>query len=356
MRNPNLTSSSQGGGAVDVWSIPNDTRLKLERKYREAAAREAAAGHFGRAAYIHGELLGDWAQAAAMLEKAGRPREAARIYMERLRSGTRAAQCLEKAGLLAEAAVLYREAHQYEKAGDLLAALGQEEEAKALWETALLALSSPLDQARLLEGKLKNPAHALRVLQSGWPSGRQAQACFDAHLALLGRLGRHEAAGGLLDRLEHESVIRLQPASAMVASLHRLFSQYPDFPLRAKAAGLAAPFIGEALTAEPPPDRAETAKLLTLLPQFSPEDVLLSRDSARFSLSRHRPAVPLLEQSRSTHLRPDRVIRLGDRMVHPDKAKEAVWDSLTDSPDGPHVVGWLRGHRGIWTEGVNTLL
>jgi tetratricopeptide (TPR) repeat protein len=153
-RNPDLDPFSKGSGAVDVWSINAETRLKLEKKYRDAAAREAAAGQWGRAAYIHGELLGDWARAAEMLEKGGRPREAARIYMERLRSGLRAAQCMEKAGLLAEAAGLFREAGQIEKAGDLMAALGQPEEARALWEKALAALTNPLEQARLMEEKL----------------------------------------------------------------------------------------------------------------------------------------------------------------------------------------------------------
>ncbi|MES2709500.1 MAG: hypothetical protein V4726_23085 [Verrucomicrobiota bacterium] len=331
-RNPDLTTFSHGGGVVDVWSISSDTRLKLERKYRDAAAKEAAAGHFGRAAYIYGELLGDWARAAEMLEKAGRPREAARIYMERLRSGTRAAQCLEKAGLLAEAAALYREAHQYEKAGDLLAALGQTEEARSLWETALKNLSNPLDQARLLETKLNDPGRALLTLQRAWPGGGQAQACFEAHFALLGRLGRHEASAAILDKVEHDPKFRFHPPSAMVSGLYHVFSKYPDFALRAKAAELATPLIGEALSDDPA--RTESAKLLALLPKFSPEDVLLARDAGRFSLTKHRPAVPLLERSQSTVLKPNRVIQL-DAAV--------TWDSLTDSPGGPHVVGWSRG-------------
>lgn len=332
-RNPDLTAFSHGGGAVDVWRISSGTRLRLERKYRDAAAKEAAAGHFGRAAYIYGELLGDWARAAEMLGKAGRPREAARIYMERLRSGIRAAQCLEKAGLLAEAAALYREANQLEKAGDLLALLGQTGEAHELWETALKTLSNPLDQAKLLETKLQDPDRALQRLQRAWPGSNQAQACFEVHFSLLGRLGRHDAASALFEKVEHDANFRFHPPGAMVSGLYHLFSNYPDFTLRAKAAELATTLIGEAFAGQI--SRVESAKLLALLPKFSPEDILLARDAGRFSLTKHRPAVPLLERSQSTLLKPDRVIQL-DASV--------TWDSLTDSPDGPHVVGWHAGY------------
>lgn len=343
-RNPELNTVSHGGGVVDVWSIPQDTRLKLERKYREAAAREAAAGHFGRAAYIYGELLGDWARAAEMLEKADRPREAARIYTERLRSGVRAAQCLEKAGLLAEAAVLFREAGQFEKAGDLLSALGQEAEARALWETALKSLGNPIQQAKLLEAKLADPDRALATLRRAWPGSSQAQVCFETQFALLGRLGRHEAAGALLDLVERDPGARFHPASSMVAALHQVFTAYPDFAVRSQAATLATPLIGESLGGEV--SRQESAKLLALLPKFAPGDVLLSRDAGRFSLTKHRPAVPLLERSQKTVLRPDRVIQL-------DKA--VTWDSLTDSPEGPHVVGWQKGYPGINPGNILTL-
>lgn len=343
-RNPELTHFSHGGGVVDVWNIASDTRLKLERKYREAAAREAAAGHFGRAAYIYGELLGDWARAAEMLEKAGRPREAARIYTERLRSGLRAAQCLEKAGLLAEAAVLFREAGQFEKAGDLLSALGQEAEARDLWETALKSLSHPLQQAKLLETKLADPDRALATLRRAWPGSSQAQACFEAQFALLGRLGRHEAAGSLLELVERDAGARFHPASAMVAALHQVFTAYPDFAVRSQASTLATPLIGEALGGEV--SRQESAKLLTLLPRFAPGDVLLARDAGRFSLTKHRPAVPLLERQQKTALRPDRVIELN---------KAGTWDSLTDSPEGPHVMGWLKGFGDNVPDRIHTL-
>ena len=329
MRNPGLTAFSQGGGAVDVWNIASGTRLKLEKRYREAAAREAAAGQWGRAVFIYGELLGDWNRAAEMLENGGRPREAARIYTERLGSGLRAAQCLEKAGLLAEAAALYQEAGQPEKAGDLFAALGQETIARQQWEAAADSLTNPLEQARLLESKLQDPDRALLALQSGWPAAGRALPCFEAWISLMGRLGRHAGVAACLDQLEKSPSQRLQPASTMVSGLQTIFAHYPDSSLRDQAAALAPLLIGEALATAP--GRAESERLLTLLPRFAPGDRLLARDAGRFALTKHRPVVPLLEQPQATVLRADRVIPLDPTVK---------WQSLTDSPHGPHVAGW----------------
>lgn len=336
-RTPDLHAARSGGGAVDVWSIPSDTRMKLERKYRDSAAREAAAGNFGRAAYIYGELLGDWARAAEMLEKAGRPREAARIYTERLRSGARAAQCLENAGLLAEAAALYRDVGQHEKAGDLLARLGRVDAAREYWETALRLDSNPVQKARILEQKLDDSDRALVILEAAWASQNSAdRAPMDAHFALLGRLGRHAAAGALLDRLEQTPSLRLPRAGMVTEVLHTVFCRYPDFTIQAQAAALALIHSGEALAKNG--SRAETAALLALLPKFSPEDRLLARDAGRFSLTKHRPAVPLMNHSRSGNLRPERVLALNGKVT---------WESLTDSPAGPDVMGWYWGNAAV---------
>jgi hypothetical protein len=328
-QNPELNPFRQGSGAVDPWSIAAEIRLKLEKRYREAAANEAAAGQWGRAAYIYGALLGEWGRAAEMLEKAGRPREAARIYTERLRSGLRAAQCLEQAGLLAEAAALYQEAGSHEKAGDLMAALGQPDAARERWELACKYLSNPLEKARLLETKLNDPDRALLVLESVPLQAGQAQACFEARFALLGRLERHAAAAVLLEDLENHPGRRLEPVSAMVACLHTLHTGYPDPVLRVKAATLAPWLIGTALAKSL--SRAERGRLLGWLPRFSPCDRLLARDAERFAMTKYRPAVPLLEQTSGNLLRPDRVIQLDASLQ---------WESITDSAEGPHVLGW----------------
>jgi tetratricopeptide (TPR) repeat protein len=348
MRNPDLTMCSHGGGVVDVWNIASDTRLKLEKRYRDAAAREAAAGEFGRAAYIYGELLGDWNRAAEMLEKAGRPREAARIYTERLCSGLRAAQCLEKAGLLAEAAVLYQEAGQPEKAGDVLALMGQEAAAREQWERALLLLSNPIEKAKLLENKLQDPERALHALRSGWPTGGQAVACFEAWTGLLQRLGRHGEIMDALAGFSSHRERRLQPPSTMVSGLLTLFLNYPDSGIRDAAAALAPVIIGESLAAAP--ERAEAECLLKFLPQFAPGDKLLARDASRFSLKKHRPSVPLYLRNRETYLRPSHTQQLEAKVI---------WESISSFHQAPHVAGWTAApgqsmDRICWVSGSIT--
>jgi len=328
-RSMELNSRSHGSGPVDVWNIDHETRLKLERRYREAATREAGAGHYGRAAYIYGELLGDWNMAAQMLEKAGRPREAARIYLDRLRSGPRAAECLEKAGLLAEAAALYQEAGMHEKAGDLLAALGRQEAAREQWMLAVKGLTNPLDQARLLETKLGEVDRALFVLDRAWPAGSHALACFQEEFALLGRHGRHEEAAAVLDRLERNPKARPSPVFSAVTGLGSVFDDYPDSAIAARAGYLALQFSGEFLAREPAGDSAR--KLLALIPHFAPGDRVMARDAQRFSISRNPPPVPLLSRGGKT-LRPDRVVEL--------ERKNVVWQSLACGNRGLSAAGW----------------
>ncbi len=326
-RSMELNSRSHGSGPVDVWNIDHDTRLKLERRYREAAGKEAAAGQFGRAAYIYGELLGDWNMAAQMLEKAGRPREAARIYLDRLRSGPRAAECLEKAGLLAEAAALFREARMFEKAGDVLARLGNEEAAREQWLLAVKGMSNPLEQARLLETKLGDVDRALFVLDRAWPGSPQALACFEAEFALLGRHARHAEAAEVLARLERNPTARLNLVTATVSGLRTVFQKYPDSTVRERAAELAVQFTGEFLSREP--KGASAKQLLATLPQFAPGDRLLARDAGRFGIGYNKPDVPLLARMEKV-LRPERVEQVPGGYY---------WRSLSSGPWGLSLAG-----------------
>jgi tetratricopeptide (TPR) repeat protein len=327
-RSLDLNARSHGSGPVDVWDINAETRLKLERRYREAAGKEAAAGQFGRAAYIYGELLGDWNMAAQMLEKAGRPREAARIYLDRLRSGAKAAECLEKAGLLAEAAALYREAGMHEKAGDVLAQLGNEEAAREQWRQALQRMSNALEQARLLETKLRDVDRALFVLDRAWPGSPQALACFEAEFALLGRHERHTEAAEVLARLERNPKARLNLVTATVSGLRTVFQKYPDSTVRERAAELAVQFTGEFLSREP--KGASAKQLLAALPQFAPGDRLLSRDAGRFGIGHNKPDVPLLARMEKV-LRVERVVELGSK---------TEWRSLASHSRTLSAAGW----------------
>lgn len=343
-RSMDLNSRTQGSGPVDVWNIDNDTRLKLERRYREAASKEAAAGQYGRAAYIYGELLGDWNMAAQMLEKAGRPREAARIYLDRLRSGPRAAECLEKAGLLAEAAALYQEARMHEKAGDVLAKLGNEEAAREQWRQALLHMSNPLHEARLLETKLRDVDRALFVLDRAWPGSPQALACFEEEFALLGRHERHAEAAEVLARLERNPKARLNLVTTTVSGLRTVFQKYPDSMVRDRAAELAVQFIGEFLSREPKGSSAK--QLLATLPQFAPGDRLLSRDAGRFGIGHNKPEVPLLARMEKA-LRVERVVELQGKYR---------WESLASGPRGLSVAGVIELAKGMKVAALDVMI
>ena len=327
-RNMNVNVGRHGSGPVDQWDIENEMRLKLERKYREAAAQEAAAGNYGRAAYIYGELLGDWNKAAEMLAKGGRPRDAARIYLERLHAGRRAAECLEQAGLLAEAAAMYREQGMHEKAGDLLAVLGQREAAREQWQLALLPMTNPVLQAELLAGKLEDPDRAIFVLDRGWPNSAHAVACFEAEFKLLGRLGRHEEATAVLDRLERSPRARLSPVKSQIHELSKIYSQYPDSVIRDRASELGLNFSGEFLAENP--KRTEAQDLLKLVHLFAPEDRLLRRDAERFNLKHNRPDVPLIRRGGSV-LRPQTVFPL---------QRAYDWQSLAIKDGKLMAAGW----------------
>ncbi len=327
-RSTRLDVARHGSATVDQWDIDNELRLKLERKYREAAAQEAAAGNYGRAAYIYGELLGDWNKAADMLARGGRPREAARVYLDRLKSGSRAADCLEKAGLLAESAALYRAHGLHEKAGDLLAKLGQRDAAREQWHVALQNLTNPVEQAALLAGKLEDPDRAVYVLDRAWPNSAHAVACFEAEFKLLGRLGRHEEAAAVLDRLERSPGARLSPVKSQVQELSKIYSHYPDSRIRDRASELGLQFSGEFLAAFAKP--AEVRCVLRLIHLFAPEDRLLRRDAERFSWKNSRPDVPLIRRG-GTVLRAQSVVQLERRYT---------WQSITTRGEQLSAAGW----------------
>ena len=307
-----------GGGGGDEWAVDQATRLRLERAYREAAVRESAAGRWLRAARIYGELLGDWAMAAQMLERAGRWREAARVYRERLRVPSKAAGCFESAGLLSEAVAAWREAGNHEKAGELLARLGQDEEARREWEQAVRVSRDPLKQAELLERRLGRVERALEVLVEAWRNGRNG-AAFEEFFALLGRLGRHGEARGMLEEMGRHPERGVRPRTAMMAALRTVFLGYPEAGVRGAAAETALVVAGDALGRKQSGDAARF--MVTELARFFPGDVLLGDDAARY-LAGKRMAVPVVRRAAA--------VRVADRVLGPEAGGEGEcrWDSL----------------------------
>ncbi len=320
-----------GSGGGDEWAVDQATRLRLERAYREAAVRESAAGRWLRAARIYGELLGDWAMAAQMLERAGRWREAARVYRERLRVPGKAAGCFESAGLLSEAVVAWREAGNHEEAGELLARLGQDEEARREWEQAVRVSRDPLKQAELLERRLGRVERALEVLEEAWRHGRNG-AAFEEYFALLGRLGRHGEARGLLEAMGRHPERGVRPRTAMMAALRTVFLGYPEAGVRGAAAETALVVAGDALGRKQSRDAVRC--MVTELARFFPGDVVLGDDAARY-LAGKRMAVPAVRRAAA--------VRVPDRVMGPEAGGEGGcrWDSL-GMEDGRVTVAGMR--------------
>ena len=320
-----------GNGGGDEWAVDHATRLRLERAYREAAVRESAAGRWLRAARIYGELLGDWAMAAQMLERAGRWREAARVYRERLRVPGKAAGCFESAGLLSEAVVAWREAGNHEEAGELLARLGQDEEARREWEQAVRVSRDPLKQAELLERRLGRVERALEVLGEAWRHGRNG-AAFEEYFALLGRLGRHGEARGLLEEMGRHPERGVRPRTAMMAALRTVFLGYPEAGVRGAAAETALVVAGDALGRKQSRDAVRC--MVTELARFFPGDVVLGDDAARY-LAGKRMAVPAVRRAAA--------VRVPDRVMGPEAGGEGGcrWDSL-GMEDGRVTVAGMR--------------
>jgi tetratricopeptide (TPR) repeat protein len=255
--------------------VEQRTRLLLEKKYREAANREMAAGRHGRAAYIFAHLLGDWASAANALEKDQRFREAADIHQKKLSNPRRAAVCLEAGGFYREAADFHLLVKDYEKAGDCLEKIGQFEEAVRHFRTAADAQPDRLVKARILEQKLRLPDEAVHVLESGIRSDGQAKRCLQALFQLLRRLDRPDAAHALMQRLE-------QPANQIpfpLVFVEALLETRKDC-LREDTIALANNIVTDTAGRwiSQNPHSQDNVALLRLLRQVAPQDVLLKRD------------------------------------------------------------------------------
>lgn len=314
-----------GGGAIDGWDIANDARLKLERQYREAAKRETALGRHERAAYILGNLLGDWAGAAKSLVDAGRHRDAVSIYLHKLNNRPAAAKCLEDAGLLLQAAAAYAECKQFEKAGDLHARLGNDTLARELWLAEVEAQRDRLEKARILAGKLEERDAALELLELSWISGDRPEAALAAMFTLHREDEDTPRALALLDRMFDRPLGSLSLAAKLKLG-HAEAARWPDPALGRALEKQAYRHIGQALTTRD----GDSAALLAFLPQLDPADLLLARDARRFSIRKNPPKVPPTGPPRG-NLRPQQVVPI---------SRGVRWDSLACTPKGVSIAGY----------------
>lgn len=183
-----------GGGAVDAWNMSFQMRTDLERRYRELATAEIAAGNHRRAAYILAQLLGDLRSAANVLRDGKFYREAAVLFRDRLNDLDAASACLLGGGLLVEAAELEEVLERFERAGDLRLILGQEDASTSLYRRAHAELKGrghAVSAALLRAEKLCDVDGAVLELEDRW-QGSGEMLAFAAWLGLLQRVGREE--------------------------------------------------------------------------------------------------------------------------------------------------------------------
>jgi tetratricopeptide (TPR) repeat protein len=318
-------SHGHGGGAIDGWDLANEARLNLEKQYREAAKREIALGRFDRAAYIYGNLLGDWQSAARTLAECGRHQDAVSVYLHKLNNPAAAARSLEDAGLLHQAAGIYAECKQFEKAGDLHSQLGNDIKARELWSAEIQAQRDPLEQARILTHKLRDTDTALTILDTAWRSGNRPQQALSAMFSIHRDRETFEDGLRLLGRMFEQEVGSLP----LIEKLHLGHAECAHFDTPAFSSAFedeAYQRIGRALSA----NESNSASLLGFLPKLDGADLLLSRDAKRYSIKKAPPKIPTTGPPQGV-IRPKQVIPLPPNMR---------WDSLAALPDGLSIAGF----------------
>jgi tetratricopeptide (TPR) repeat protein len=338
-RNP-IFGGQRFGGPADVWNLAPDTQWQLQKKYRELANRELAAGRYERAAYIFAELLGDWHAAAGALAEGRLYQEAARIYLTRLNNKSLAAQCLEDGGLLADAVLLYAELNLHEKCGDLLRRLGKKDDARLAYQEAMKGSTDRLHDARILFEKLELPELALSVLATGYPGSKQAAQCLERQFEYLARLEASEQALTLATSLsQHERQIpdRLE----MTKTLQAVHKKHRDPEVRSRLSIVATSLIGEAIS----DGTSQEKQLLQLLPQFAESDLLLRRDADRFGSERAATRKTKSPSESST-----KVVLLHRKSLNlPENG--VLWSQLYSRGDRWLATGYEDGIRQRWSLG-----
>ena len=270
-----------GGKEVDPWDLPDKYRHQLMNHYRVLAKRETQLGRFRRAAYIYGNLIGDFHSAARVLRDGSHFEEAAVIYQEKLYQPRMAAECLEKAGHLARAAALYEECSMYLNAAQVFDRLEIADDASRCYRLAVnkyIADRDMVPAAQLLEQKLHVPDEAITLLRETWTKSSKPSELLRELFQIYGRVGRHEEA-----KVAAKEVCRTQMSQSLVESvthaMANMVSTYPDRSVCATVADEVRILISQHL---------RSASLLTsegitqALAILAPEDMLLKRDILRY--------------------------------------------------------------------------
>ena len=282
-----------GGRPNSPWVLGAEQIERLMRSYRQAANRELNLGRHRRAAYIFGNLLNDFDSAANALEQGGFFREAAVLYQKHINDERAAASCLRRGGLFEEAIRIYEQLNEFEIVGDLHAELGHDKQAAAAFEKAVAHYAircEPLRAQQLLEGKLGDPKRALEVLLDAYEDETAGSiAALRESFQLRERHGWHNDA--------HQAVVGLRNSFADPRALFKpvipevlrdIAKSYGQAEVANAAADATRVLVGLYL------ERQADAKpndVLKLVQSLEPDDLLLERDTRRFSeKARQTPA------------------------------------------------------------------
>jgi tetratricopeptide (TPR) repeat protein len=243
-------------GASDVWLGNDDVKSELRKEYHKAAVAAVARGDHRRAAAIYGKLLGDYRSAAQALLRGGLYRDAAAIFLARLDDPRAAAGALVSAGDLDRAIALYRRAGEHERAGDLLARIGEDDAAVVEYRIAAERLAATsgghLAAGDLLRKKLGSNDLAMQYFRAGWERRPEDNAVSCAcRLAAI-----HTDAGDM------ESLFRL------IDEADALFHSGNDIPLASRFYNQMVTLVeGQATLAEVDRDAVRDRALLGLSAQ-----------------------------------------------------------------------------------------
>ncbi|MBX0290703.1 hypothetical protein K3G63_09655 [Hymenobacter sp. HSC-4F20] len=291
-----------GGQRVDSWDLgPYEHQLRAQ--YQRAAQQELAAGHCKKAAYIYAQLLGDYHSAAKALEQGQFYREAATLHKEHLHNSVAAAGCLERGGLLLEAAELYTTLNHHEKAGDLYDQLQQPGAAAQQYElgaAGFLTQENYSEAARLLHRKLHTSGRAKAALLQGWHNSRQPETCLRHYFEVVAADSAEEVSAHVRELYrEHTPATRRAAFLHVLVSVKERYSTIPDFVATSREVAY------EIISQEA---QVGNQKLLSLLPNFLPNDPLIAADCSRFLTTQAagpKPSVPSTPKTAAWQLTPE---------------------------------------------------
>ena len=270
-----------GGKPLDFWNLSPQVQNQLRAQYLKLVERERQLGRYRRAAYIYAKLLGNIGGAAMMLREGGFHQEAAILYRDHLQSPLIAGECFAEAGLNDEAEKLFKLHKAWPQLTHLYLTLGQKEKGRQAyrdWVEGLKAQGDYVKAAEFLRSSLHEHDEAFALLESAWPSHRQALLCAKKYVEWRGNAGEHAATKRFLQQ-QQAAAHGTQVDMLWLDLLVQTRSSYPDRDVQHLAEDFGRLKIARKFQALKDP--SELQKYVSVLVRLAPEDHLLRRDAFR---------------------------------------------------------------------------